>query len=112
MFYQQQMDIEQINQMNQEIEKRKSQLEEQQREMRPLLSDEEYKQLIETHKQELRNLQNKLDVQRRRQHQNMLDKLAARRAKKVWYILIICFSADMINLGENQEDKRARITPN
>ena len=68
--------------MTQELEDRKAEFEKEEQEMRPLLSDEEYKQLIENHRRELNELEQKLDLQRRRQHQTLLDKLAARRVKR------------------------------
>ena len=71
-----------LKEMTQELEDRKAEFEKEQQEMRPLLSEEEYKQLIEKHRQELNELEQKLDLQRRRQQQSLLDKLAARRVKR------------------------------
>ena len=52
------------------------------KQLRPLLSDEEYDQLLAQHKKELMDLKNHLDAAMRRQKQHFEDKLAARRLRR------------------------------
>lgn len=71
-----------IQELASDLERRQAQFEAELQEKRHQLSEEEYKALIETHKQELTTLREKLDLQRQGQRQTLLEKLSARRAAK------------------------------
>ncbi len=78
----QQMSPEEIQQLEMELEQRQAQFDAELQEKRGQLSEDEYKKLIESHKQEVTELREKLDFQRERQRQTLLEKLAARREQK------------------------------
>ncbi|XP_038077461.1 uncharacterized protein LOC119745286 [Patiria miniata] len=79
---QQVMSPEEIQQLEADLKRRQVQFEAELRDKKSQLSEEEYKKLIAVHKEELNKLQQKLDLQRERQRQSLLDKLAARRELK------------------------------
>lgn len=76
------MTVEEIRQLEADLKRRQAQFEAELRDKKSQLSDEDYKKLIATHKQELNQLQQTLDGQKERQRQSLLDKLAARKAGK------------------------------
>ncbi|XP_071805192.1 uncharacterized protein [Asterias amurensis] len=76
------MTVEEIRQLEADLKRRQAQFEAELRDKKSQLSDEDYKKLIATHKQELNQLQQTLDGQKERQRQSLLDKLAARKASK------------------------------
>ena len=65
------------------------------KQLRPLLSDEEYDQLLAQHKKELQDLKTSLEAAMRKQKQHFEDKLAARRARR--------------KRLENEEEERKRL---
>ncbi|XP_041480690.1 trichohyalin-like isoform X2 [Lytechinus variegatus] len=71
-----------LQRMEAELKQRQVQFEAEMKEKKSTLSQEEYKRLIAAHKQELADMQTKLDGLRERQQDALLDKLAARRAKR------------------------------
>lgn len=71
-----------LQRMEAELKQCQVQFEAEMKEKRSTLSKEEYKRLIAAHKLELADMQTKLDVSRERQQDALLEKLAARRAKR------------------------------
>ena len=71
-----------LQRLEAELKHRQAQFEEEMKTQRGKMTDEEYRRLMAAHKQELARLQHRLDVQRDRQQQNILDKLATRRARR------------------------------
>ncbi|XP_022090398.1 uncharacterized protein LOC110979145 [Acanthaster planci] len=74
------MSPEEIQQLEADLKRRQIQLEAMLQDKKSQLSPEEYKKLIAEHREELNKLQHRLDLQRERQRQSLLDKLAARKA--------------------------------
>lgn len=68
-----------LQELEAELQEKQHKFEAELKEMKTKVSDEEYKRLIAEHKMELREMQEKLELQRQRQRQEMLDKLAARK---------------------------------
>ncbi|XP_071494355.1 uncharacterized protein [Diadema antillarum] len=96
-----------LQRLEAELRQRQQQFEAEMKERRGSMSEEEYRRLIAAHKQELAELQHKLDVQRDRQQQRLLDKLAARRAKradrKEQEALITKIEAQMLTVSDPEE---------
>ena len=76
------MTPEEIRHLEMELENRQAQFDADFHEKRSQLSEDEYKKLIESHKRELTEMKEKLDYQKERQRQTLLEKLAARRVAK------------------------------
>ena len=71
-----------VKDLERSIEIKMATLQQDAKQLRPLLSDEEYDQLLVQHKKELMDLKNHLDAAMRRQKQHFEDKLAARRLRR------------------------------
>ncbi|PIK59164.1 putative trichohyalin [Apostichopus japonicus] len=68
-----------LQELEAELQEMQKQFDIELKEKKGLSSDDDYKKLIAQHKMELGKMQEKLALQRQRQRQEMLDKLAARR---------------------------------